>query len=122
MRSSLRTGILWIALFLTTSALWGQNSKLSPDLQNIGLLQQVDVIIKYNRVPLLSDILNIQLLGGIVNGTLNLVSGVVARLTGAELLTLSLDSSVTYITPDRLILPTLDYAAPAVNADIAFQS
>src|SRR5260370_17787803 len=122
MPSSLRTGMLWIALFLTTSALWGQNSKLAPDLQNIGLLQQVDVIVQYNRVPLLTDLLNIQLLGGTVNGPLNLVTGVVVRLTGAVLSLLSLDPAVTYITPDRLLLPTLDYAAPAVNADIAFQS
>ena len=61
-------------------------------------------------------------LGGTILGQLPLVNGVVALLDGNGILNLSNQSNVMYISADRPLTPSLSNAAPAVNADFAWQS
>ena len=63
----------------------------------------------------------LQTLGAIVN-SLPLVNAVVADLPLANILSLSKQSNVRYISLDRALTPSLSNAAPAVNAFAAWQS
>ena len=60
-------------------------------------------------------------LGSILNA-LPLVNGIVANLPLSNILSLSNQSNVKYISIDRTLTPTLSNAAPAVNAFAAWQS
>jgi serine protease AprX len=125
--------LVLIALLLAAPAVMlADNSKLSPELQNINSSTQVQVIVQY--VPgtqvscggllgllgcLVGDVLQ---LGGTILSDLPLVNGLVAVLDGNGIQTLSNQSNVVYISPDRSLNPTLNNAALAVNAPTAWKS
>src|SRR5580704_11972518 len=103
------------------------NSKISPDL--LPLLQQpsanIKVIVQYNSQPsggggLLGPIFN--LLGGLVNIVFSLIPAVAAILHPADVISLSNQSNVAYISLDRPLAASLDYSAGAVNAPAAWSA
>ncbi|MBL8296262.1 MAG: S8 family peptidase [Bryobacterales bacterium] len=56
-----------------------------------------------------------------VKGDLSVIGAGVYSGRGRDAADLANDPDVEYITPDRTVTPTLDFASPAVGADIAFQ-
>ena len=98
----------------------GINPKLSPDLQKANA-STIQVVVQYNSAPSLLDLKLLSTLGSILN-SLPLVNGLVADLPLANILALSNQSNVKYISLDRPLTPTLSNAAPAVNAFAAWQS
>ena len=96
------------------------NTKLSPDLQQTKA-QHARVVVQYNSQPGLLDLNLLGTLGSILN-SLPLVNAVVADLPLGNILQLSNQSNVKYISIDRTLTPTLSNAAPAVNAFAAWQS
>jgi serine protease AprX len=114
-----------LGLFLLTIQIaFANESKISPDLQP--LLQQpsakINVIVQYNTPPaaggLLGGVLN--LLESVVNLVFTLIPAVAATLHPADVVTLSNQSNVAYISLDRSLGATLDYSAGAVNAPVAW--
>src|SRR5579863_1541867 len=95
-------------------------TKLSPDLQQ-STAPTARVVVQYNSQPGLLDLQLLSTLGSILNA-LPLVNGIVAELPLANILSLSNQSNVKYISLDRTLAPTLSNAAPAVNAFAAWQS
>src|SRR5438552_37147 len=108
------------------------DSKISPELRNLASNQQAQVIVQYAPSTQLNcsglfgligcALNNILTLGGTILGQLPLVNGVVALLDGNGIVSLSNQSNVVYISPDRPLTPSLNNAASAVNAEFAWQS
>src|ERR1700728_3209216 len=117
---------LLLVLLVAVPFACADNSKISPDLQNYPSNQKAQVIVQYapgTQVNcsgllglvdcLLNDILK---LGGTILGDLSLVNGVVAQLDVNGIVSLSNESNVVYISPDRALTPALSNAAPAIHA------
>src|SRR6266849_4986413 len=120
-----RCAVVWLTLLLVGSA-FADNSKISPDL--LPLLtnpsNSVNVIVQYNSSLTSGGIIGgiINLLGDAVNATFSLIPADSATMTAANVLTLSNQASVSYISLDRPLNATLDYSAAAVNAPFAWNS
>src|SRR5579884_2378016 len=123
-----------IACFLLLGgALKADTSKISPDL--LPLLSnpsnQVNVIVQYNSPPqtctsggLLGGLVctTVNLLGGVVRIVFSLINAVAGTVSAGDVLNLSNQSNVTYISLDRSVVPTLDYSAAGVNAPLAWNA
>src|ERR1700733_1793453 len=128
-RYAARTAFLAFLLMLASSA-FANNSKISPDLQALlgNPSSKINVIVQYNTPPQQSSG---GLLGGLVGGVVNLVDGVLntvfslipavsATLHPADVLAVSNQSNVAYISLDRPLGASLDYSAAAVGAPSAW--
>src|SRR5262252_2906714 len=117
---SVKRFVILILLGALTATAAADTSKLSPDLQK-STASSARVVVQYNNPPSLLDLQLLSLLGSILN-SLPLVNGIVAELPLSNILSLSNQSNVKYISLDRTVSPTLSNAAPAVNAFAAWQS
>src|SRR6185436_3283602 len=118
---------LWF-LLLSAGAAFADNSKISPDL--LPLLGSPNsthnVIIQYYTAPssggllggLLGGVLN--LAGGLLRTVFNLIPAVTAILNPSQIISVSNQSAVKYISLDRPVRPSLDYSAAAVGAPTAW--
>jgi len=123
----------WAALslvLLLASSAFADNSKISPDLQPLlaNSSNNVKVIVQYNS-PLCPggftvgfSCVPVNLTGGVVNEVFSLINAVAGTVPTADVITLSNNPSVTYISLDRSLGATLDYSANGVNAPIAWNS
>jgi serine protease AprX len=129
---SRRNLIIFLMVLATPLAMFADNSKISPDLQNSSSTAQVQVVVQYapgtqlscsGLLGLLGCVLNdVVKLGGAVLGQLPIVNGLVASLDHNGIVALSNQSNVAYISKDRPLTPFFDNAAPAVNAQAAWNS
>src|SRR5882672_3069706 len=123
---------LIVLLIATVTMAHADDSKMSPELRGYHSTQQTQVIVQYapgTQVNcsgllglvgcLVNDILK---LGGQILSQVPIINGVVALLDGNGIHSLSNQSNVVYISPDRPLKPTLSNAASAVNAEFAWQS
>jgi len=111
------------ALFLTGSVFaFPRSSKISPDLQGIDPNSNVRVIVQYAQPPASASLLNIPLLGGLLNQVLGILNAIVSIIPASTLPTLANDPNVIYISPDRPLTSLLDYSAQAVNAGAAWHA
>ena len=130
-RRAARTAFLAFFLLLVNRA-FADNSKISPDLQALlsNPSNNINVIVQYNTPPqqssggllggLLSGVVN--LLGGVLNTVFSLIPAVSASLHPADILAVSNQSNVSYISLDRSLGATLDYTAVAVSAPVAWSA
>ena len=124
-------------MLLIAQAAFADNSKISPDLLPLlsNPANKVNVIVQYNTAPTQQQTCStggglLGLVGGVVCTVVNLAGGVLFGLINAvagtlqvgDVITLSNQSNVTYISLDRSVNATLDYTADAVNAPIAWNS
>src|SRR5438270_1578482 len=100
---------------------FADNSKLSPDLLKCSA-PTARVIVQYESPPALLDLQGITNLLGSIVSQLPLINAVVADLSLTDILSLSNQSNVRYISLDRTLAPTLSNAGPAVKAYAAWQS
>ncbi|MGD0436892.1 MAG: S8 family serine peptidase, partial [Bryobacteraceae bacterium] len=120
-----------MVLLLGIGTLLADNSKISPDLQPLlaNPSNKINVIVQYNTSSSSSG----GLLGGLLGGLINLLSGILnsvftvipavsATLQPADLVSVSNQSNVSYISPDRPLNAMLDYTAAAVNAPTVWTS
>ena len=109
-------------LFLLTATFgFPASHKVSRDLTAVPPDQQVSVIVRYTHRPEAADHAKITQAGGKLKRTLDLVNSAVYTLPASALADLENDPDVEYVTPDRRVAATLDYANPASNASIARQ-
>ena len=123
--------LLLIAL-MAPLAMFADNSKISPDLQNSTSTAKVQVVIQYapgtqvscsGLLGLVDCLVNdVVKLGGTILGQLPVVNSVVALLDHNGIVSLSNQSNVLYISKDRTLTPFFDNAAPSVNASAAWKS
>ncbi|HXO32073.1 MAG TPA: S8 family serine peptidase, partial [Candidatus Acidoferrales bacterium] len=124
--------IVILLLVATVTLARADDSKIAPELRGYPSNQQANIIVQYapgtqlscsGLLGLVGCLLNnILQLGGTILGDLPLINGVVAQLDGNGIVSLSNQSNVLYISPDRVLTPNLSNAAPAVNAFAAWQS
>src|SRR5208282_959703 len=115
-------------LSIASGVLFANNSKISPDLQPLlaNPSGTVDVIVQYSapqKCPgLLGQLLCpvVNLLGGVVTSTFSLLNAVAATVHTSNLVALSNQSNVTYISLDRSLVAALDYTTQAVTAPMAW--
>jgi len=130
--NAVRFAALGLTLALASSAL-ANNAKISPDLQPLlaNPATKVSVIVQYNVSlagctggGLLSGLTcgTLNLLGGVVNRVFTLINAVVETASAGQIISLSNQPNVTYISPDRAVSATLDYTDAAVNAPLAWES
>ena len=124
--------LVLLMLIVSVTVAYADDSKIAPELRNQPATQQTQVIVQYapgTQVNcsgllglvgcLVNDILK---LGGQILSQVPIINGVVALLDGNGIHSLSKQSNVVYISPDRPLKPTLSNAASAVNAEFAWQS
>ena len=110
----------WIATLTVASLAFGQSSKISPDLQALSPNADVNVIVQYNTSPSNRE-LNSANAAGAANGkALGLANAYSWTMSPAKVRNLlNQDPNVKYVSPDRPLRGAMNYADPAVNADIA---
>src|SRR6267378_6255997 len=123
---------LILFLIATVTVAYADDSKISPELRSYQSTQKVQVIVQYapgtqvncsGLLGLVSCVVNdVVNLGGAILGRLPLINGVVALLDCNGIVNLSNQSNVQYISLDRPLSPSLSNAAPAINAEFAWQS
>lgn len=130
-RGCLYATILLILVSFSAAAL-ADDAKISPDLRGYTSTTKIPVIVQFSSSPQVScssllGILNcltntILNLGGDLLADLPLVNGVLAQLDGEQIVSLSNNSSVTYISADRSLGTLSNDAAVAINAPAAWRS
>src|ERR1700733_11415231 len=118
------SAVVWGSLLAAQVANAQLLSKLSADLNGLLSLSQTGsatVIVQYSQTPSLLDNLLVGLLGGTILQNLTAFPGQVVQLPVANILGLLSIADVTYVTPNRAVLPLLDITAPAVNAPAAWK-
>ena len=124
-------GVLWIVPILASTA-FANNAKISPDLQALlsNPSSNVNVIVQFNSslpcsggafggniiCPALTQ------LGGVINQVFTLINAVAETTAAGNVIALSNQPNISYISLDRPLLPTLDYSAAGVNAPVAWTS
>ncbi len=115
---------------MTSSGLLANNAKISPDLQALlsNPSANVNVIVQYSKPPSCSGLLGgllcgtLNLLGGVLKTTFSLLNAVSATVQVGNIVNLSNQSNVVYISLDRPVVAALDYTTAAVNAPMAWNS
>jgi len=116
--------VFLLLILAVPTAYSANNSKLSPDLSQAAKQSSgstVRVIVQYNNPPSLLDLNLLSTLGSILE-SIPLVNAVVADLPLANVLSLSNQANVKYISLDRTLGASLSNAAPAINAFAAWQA
>lgn len=122
----------WLLLALA-STLFANDAKISPDLQPLltNPASQVSVIVEYSSpLPacsgsgLIAGIIcpGLNLLGGTVNAVFSLINAVAGTMTAGNVVALSNQPGVSYISLNRAVGATLDYSANGVYAPVAWNS
>jgi serine protease AprX len=110
------TSVLICAL---ASAFAADNPKLSRELQQVAGNGTVDVIVQYRTGSESKHHARVKQNGGALNRELGLISGAAYKMSGAQVAELAKDPDVLYISPDRPLHGSLEYANPTVGANIA---
>jgi serine protease AprX len=117
-RPGKRLAAVWLLLALASTA-FANNSKISPDLQALlgNSSTTVKVIVQYNSLPSVN-----LLLGGVVKQVFSLINAVAGTVGVSDLVALSNQPNVSYISLDRSLVASLDYSTNGVNAPVAWSS
>lgn len=98
------------------------DEKISGDLRNSARLDAVDVIVQFRRLPQSADIAGVVAKGASLKRTFRHVPAAVFRVPSQALAGIASNPQITYISPDRVVAGKLEFAAPAIGADLAFSS
>ena len=110
------TFIIWLTISCRAE------NKLGPDLSLDNRDSDVDVIVQFTSRPTERHHDKIRRRGGQLKQDLSgALNGAHYTMPAHNLLELSQDPEVAYISPDRPVHAMLDYANPTVNANIARQ-
>src|SRR6266567_6205058 len=115
---------VWLKLsllfgFLCASSLMG--AKLSNDLPNPTSGGQVDVIVQFMAPPSNDDFAQITSAGGSLKKKFPALHGALVTLPVAALQGIANNPRVRYISPDRKVRGTLEFAQATIGANIAQQ-
>jgi len=113
--------VLILLLALAVPSGYAASHKVAPDLANVPSDSTVSVIVRYKLQP--NDRLHrlVAQQGGHLRHSLELVRSEAYTLPATSLQDLSDDPDVEYIAPDRPVKATLDFAQPAINANLALK-
>ena len=113
--------LVTITLILTASLAFAGHPKIAKDLDGADPSSNVDVIIQFKHPPTEAHHQMVRDKGGMHKRSLDLVKGSLYSVPAGKLTELADDPEVEYVTLDRPVSATLDFANPAINANIARQ-
>src|SRR3954470_3201016 len=119
---AVRCAVLFLAvLFVPLICVADPSSKISPDLTDLDPHSLVNVIVQFVLPPSSQDFQAIDQLGGIPqDADLSLIRAKAYSIPAKALTGLAHKPNVVYISPDRTLSPTLDYANGTIGAQTAF--
>jgi serine protease AprX len=118
---SLRNVLTSMVLAMFPVVLMAQNAasgKISRDTSQTG---NVDVIVQYGRKPAADQHGTVSKVGGTLRRAPNSINGGAYTIPGSALETLAADPNFIHIAPDHGLRGILNFANPAVSANIALQ-
>jgi serine protease AprX len=110
---------LTIATLLAASWLLAGHPKISKDLDRVSTEDSVDVIIRYRAIPGDSQKQKLASKGGKEKLPLDAIRATAASVPASKLKELADDPDIVFITRDRVVKPSLDYAVPTVGGTFA---
>lgn len=117
---ALLTGVLAVVFVAVAGAAPGRSPKISPELQNLPATALVDVIVQFDRVPGNGELARVINQGGKVKRALRHIPAAVFQIPAPALSAIAAAPEVVWISPDRQVAGALEFAGPAVGADLAF--
>ncbi len=100
---------------------FGDPSNVAPDLASADPHSKIDVIVQFVLPPSDDDMHGVNQLGGVPQeGDLDLIRAKLYTIPAKAVAALANNPNVAYISPDRDLSPTLDYANPTIGAQTAF--
>ncbi len=109
-------------MLLAAGTATARSPKLAPDLEGSRAGRRVDVIVQYKTSPGPRQHAALQAKGGRFRSALPLVRAAAYSLPYAALEALAADPDVAYVSPDRPVTASLDYATRAAQVDAAWVS
>jgi serine protease AprX len=111
---------LWIVILSLGGLAFGESSKLSPDLQAVGPNTNVNVIVQYYNPPTNNELDFANSVAAANGKKLGLVKAYALKTSPAYVQNLiTQDPNIKYVSLDRPLKGAMNYAVPAVNADVA---
>jgi serine protease AprX len=100
---------------------FARSSNIAPDLANVDPHSVVNVIVQFVSPPSARETHAITQAGGIPQqADLGLIQAALYSIPAQAIAALANNPNVAYISPDRAVNPTLDYANAAIGAQTAF--
>ncbi|HET8550036.1 MAG TPA: hypothetical protein VFL57_18630, partial [Bryobacteraceae bacterium] len=114
--------ILWLAVAaVAMSGTASAQPKLARDLDSGSSENFVSVIVQFTSAPTQRHHDKVRRRGGAVEQELALVNAGLYKIKAKELAFLAADPEVSYISPDRALTSSMEFANPTVGANIARQ-
>ncbi|HUJ20929.1 MAG TPA: S8 family peptidase [Bryobacteraceae bacterium] len=113
---------LLISLLAFAGSVVGGSLKTAKDLNSLNSTGLVDVIVQFKHVPTEVHHRKVTDRGGHLKTELGLIKAGHYSIPAGEVRDLAEDPEVTYISPDRPVKASLDYANSTVGAGLAFQA
>ena len=95
--------------------------KLSADLQSLSPSASVDVIVQFTTPPSAADLSKVAQQGGRLKAKFRHIPAAAFTVPAAALKGMAADARVKYVSRDRKLAGALEFAEPAVGAQIALQ-
>ena len=106
---------------LAAGLLFSANPKIARDLTGLDPDTSVDVILRYKTPPTDEHVRRVQDRGGRVHRSLGMLRGLASTVNASSLEDLAADPNVEFVGRDHQVKATMDYAVPAVSADVALK-
>src|SRR6476646_12100839 len=113
--------LIKFTLLLTPLLCFGVSPKIAPDLAGVPPQTSVTVIIRFSSPLDNPGKQKLKNQGATLKADLGLIRSAVYTVTAAALNGIANDPQVVYISADRSVGATIDYASPTVGAQIALQ-
>jgi serine protease AprX len=111
--------LIFIFMIFVGSTVLARSPKISKDLDSNRAGDLLDVIVQFKQLPTAKHHQKAIEKGGQFKKNLGLVNGGLYSLPVNALEALAADTDVAYISPDRPVAASLDYATAAVGMDVA---
>lgn len=116
------TNTILFAVIATAGLTFCASPKIAKDLENADPGANIDVIVQFKQAPTAAQHKKVTDRGGVLKTTLSVVKAGLYSIPAGKLADLAGDPEVTYVSPNRSLTGSLDYAGPTVGADIALKN
>jgi serine protease AprX len=111
--------LLTLGLF-SVSSLVAAN-KVSAELHGLPPAASVDVIVQFTHPPSAADLKAVDHAGGVLKHSFQSIHGALFTLKAGQLNAIAANPNIAYVSPDRKLSGSLEFAEPTVNANIALK-
>jgi serine protease AprX len=115
------TTFVFCSFGLAASAAPPGSSKLANDLKDVPAGKSIDVIVQFRTEPTAADVTALEARGAKAKEVFKYLRAGLFSLPAAALNAVAGYVNASYISPDRQLAGSLEYAQPTVGGDIAYQ-